>query len=226
MAKRFLKTVVLIFVVTICAPSKGHSQLIIIEAIKAVAKKVIRAIDLQVQRIQNRTIDLQNAQKQIENTLSKLKLEEIASWTEKQKQIYKDYFDELWTIKTALYYYRQFSDIVKKEKQLFEEYKLAYSLVGQDKNFSEDEIQYMYGVYTGIVNASINNVDDVLNIMKSFTVQMSDADRLRIIDITINNLDAHLADLREFNQRNQLLSMQRAKSRKEIEAVKKLYGLQ
>jgi hypothetical protein len=222
----FRKLSVLAVVLILMTPVKAHSQMIIIDIIKAVAKKVIRAMDLQVQRMQNRTIDLQNIQKELENTLSKLKLDEIANWTDKQKQLYQEYYDELWKVKTILYYYQQFNEIVKKQKQLLNEYKVSCQLVGQDKNFSEEEIQYMYGVYAGILDASMNSVDDVLTIMKSFTVQMSDAERLEMIDKTVNDLDAHLTSLRQFNHRNQILSMQRAKSRSEIETVKKLYGLQ
>lgn len=204
---------------------KVHSQLIVIEALKAVAKKVVRAIDLQVQRIQNKTIDLQNVQKQIENTLSKLKLNEIANWTEKQKQIYQEYFDELWKVKAILSYYQGFNDIVTKQRQLFKEYKRASQLVKQDEHFSDKEIEYMYGVYTGILNESIKNVDDLLNIMKSFSVQMSDAERLEMINKTAEEIDNCLADLRQFNQENILLSLQRAKSNAEIKTIKELYEL-
>lgn len=221
-----IKILLLVSILTFVTSSKSYSQTVIIDAIKEAAKKVIRAIDLQVQRIQNHTIELQNIQKQLENTLSKLKLDEIANWTERQKQLYQDYFDELWRVKAILTYYRQFSDIIRKQKQLFEEYKQAYLLVGQDKNFSRPEIEYMYGVYTGILDASVNDVDDILNLMKSFTVQMSDAARLELVSKTSDAIDEHLSMLRQFNQHNQLLSLQRAKSRDEINIVKKLYGLQ
>mgnify|MGYP004106733677 CR=1 FL=1 len=60
----------------------------ILEIIKAGIKKVIKAVDLKIQRLQNKTIWLQNAQKTLENTLSKLKLDEISEWTEKQKEQY------------------------------------------------------------------------------------------------------------------------------------------
>ena len=43
----------------------------IIGLIKFAVKKVIKAIDLRIQRLQNKTIWLQNAQKKIENILSK-----------------------------------------------------------------------------------------------------------------------------------------------------------
>lgn len=221
-----IKILLLVSMLTFTTSHKSYSQTVIIDAIKEAAKKVIRAIDLQIQRIQNHTIELQNIQKQLENTLSKLKLDEIANWTERQKQLYQDYFDELWRVKAILTYYRQFNDIISKQKQLFEEYKQAYLLVSRDKNFSQAELEYIYGVYTGILDASVNDVDDILNLMKSFTVQMSDAARLELVSKTSDAIDEHLSVLRQFNQHNQLLSLQRAKSQDEINIVKKLYGLQ
>ena len=79
---------------TICVslPKGANAQIAVLEVIKAGVKKVIRAVDLKVQRLQNETIWLQNAQKVLENQLSKLKLTEIADWTERQKELYSDYY--------------------------------------------------------------------------------------------------------------------------------------
>jgi hypothetical protein len=196
----------------------------ILEAIKEATKKVIRAIDLQIQRIQNNTIDLQNVQKNLENILSKLKLEEIADWTNKQKEIYQSYFDELWRIKSYLLYYRQFKDVVGKQKLLYAEYKKAIQIVGQDNHFAGSEQEYMYGVYAGILEASINDIGDLLTIMESFTLQMSDAARLEMLQRTATNIDEHLSVLRQFNQRNKMLSLYRSHNEEDVKAIQKLYG--
>lgn len=198
----------------------------IIEAVKAATKKIIRAVDLQVQRLQNNTIDLQNVQKQLENILSKLKLEEIADWTNRQKELYQEYFDELWRVKSILAYYRLFSDIVGKQKQLFLEYKQAYTLVTDDPFFSDNERDFIYGIYSNILSASIQNIDDIVTIMQSFSVQMSDADRLETINKANDALDEQLTALRDFNQRNNLLSKQRAQSMQQLEKLRRLYGIQ
>ncbi len=55
--------------------------------ITTVVKKVIRAMDLAIQRLQNETVKLQGIQKAIENAMAKLKLEEIAEWGKKQKEL-------------------------------------------------------------------------------------------------------------------------------------------
>ncbi len=67
-----------------------------------VVSKVIKAIDLKVQQLQNETLILQNAQKIVENKLHLLKLAEIFGWTNKQKQLYEQYFKELQQIKPAI----------------------------------------------------------------------------------------------------------------------------
>ena len=68
-----------------------HAQFDIIDIIRAGIKKVIVAVDLKIQKLQNKTIWLQNAQKVIENQLSKLKLTEIGDWANRQKDLYQDY---------------------------------------------------------------------------------------------------------------------------------------
>ncbi|MDF2191366.1 conjugal transfer protein TraI [Paraflavitalea sp. CAU 1676] len=207
------------------APGRSEAQDPIVEAVKEASKKIIKAVDLQIQRIQNATLDLQNVQKEIENILSKLKLNEIADWTNRQKELYQQYFDELWRVKAAITYYRQFKSVVNKQKQLFEEYKRAYQIVGQDPNFSPDERNYMFGVYANILEESIGSIGGLVSIMKSFTIQMSDAGRLEAISKTNKEIDNHLTALRQFNQRNRSLSFQRARSVSEIQTLKSLYGI-
>ena len=73
--------------------AEADAAIPIAKIIKEGVKKVIKAVDLMIQRLQNKTIWLQNAQKVIENQLSKLKLTEISDWVNKQKELYKDYFD-------------------------------------------------------------------------------------------------------------------------------------
>ncbi|MFT4152242.1 conjugal transfer protein TraI [Parafilimonas sp.] len=208
----------------VMAPTK-QSHAVVWVVVKAVIKKVIRAIDLQVQRLQNKTIWLQNAQKTLENTLSKLKLDEISDWTEKQKDQYKKYYDELAQVKAIISYYQRIRDITKKQLSLVDEYNRAWSLIRQDNHFSGDEVNYMANVYSGILDESLKNIDQINLIIKSFTTKMSDAKRLELINNAADQVDNNYSDLVQFNQQNMLLSLQRAKTNNDAETVKKLYGL-
>ena len=209
----------------VALPTGANAQVAVLEVIKAGVKKVIKAVDLKVQRLQNETIWLQNAQKVLENTLSKLKLTEIADWTEKQKELYSKYYNELWEIKTAITYYKRIKDLTEKQVAIVDEYRWAWGLFSKDKHFTPDELNYMETVYSGILDASIKNLDQILLVVNSFKTQMSDAKRLEIINGAANQMDTNYSDLRKFNTQNSLLSIQRAKSIDEVVTLKELYGI-
>lgn len=209
----------------VALPKGATAQIAVVEVIKAGVKKVIKAVDLKVQRLQNETIWLQNAQKSLENQLSKLKLTEIADWAEKQKEIYSKYYNELWQIKSAISYYKRLKDLTTKQLAIVDEYKWAWNLFKKDKNFTPDELDYMEKVYSGILDESIKNLDQVLLVVNSFKTQMSDAKRLEIINAAANNMDTNYSDLKQFNTQNSKLSIQRAKSNDEITVLKELYGI-
>jgi hypothetical protein len=194
--------------------------------IKEGIKKVIKAVDLQIQRQQNKIIWLQNAQKTLENTLSKTKLKEISDWVEKQRTLYKDYYEELQKVKTGISAYKRIKEITEKQIYLVQEYNQTYSLFKQDKHFTADELIYMGRVYTGILDESVKNLDHIFLVINSFATQMSDARRLEIINAAADQIEINYNDLKAFNQQSIVLSLQRAKAQNDVDAVKKLYGLQ
>lgn len=217
--------VCLLLVGTSARPAEKVAVLPILEIVKAVTKKVIKAIDLRIQRLQNKTIWLQNAQKQVENVLSKLKLDAISDWTQKQKDLYKGYYEELAKVKSIITYYQRIREITKKQTQLVQEYERAWNLFKQDTHFKDSEIQYMERVYTGILEESVKNIDQIFLILDSFATQMSDLKRLEIINKAADQIDGNYDDLTMFNQQNILLSLQRAKTEADVNQVKQFYGI-
>ena len=223
--KKLLAVVLLALCFMVSPVQNANAQIPIMEIIKQAITKVIVAVDLKIQRLQNKTIWLQNAQKVLENKMSELKLTEISDWVEKQRAQYANYFDELWRIKAALAYYQKVKDIIEKQLQLVNEYKGAWALFKQDKNFTVDELDYMQEVYNGMMDESIKNLDQLSLVINAFVTQMSDAKRMEIINEVDHNLDENLTDMREFNNQNKMMSLQRATEKGDIETVKKLYGL-
>lgn len=215
----------LIIVLALFFSMKSQAQFPIAEIIKAGIKKVIVAVDLKIQKLQNKTIWLQNAQKTLENVLSKTKLTEISGWVEKQRKLYDDYFQELKKIKNALSYYHRIKDIIEDQVAMVKEYKAAWALFRQDRNFTAAELEYMSEIYTGMLGESAKSIDQLLMVVNAFTTQMTDAARLEIINTTAAEMEKGVMDLKEFNNQNKLISLQRASARGEIEYIKKLYGL-
>ncbi|WP_276347949.1 conjugal transfer protein TraI [Daejeonella sp. JGW-45] len=222
-----IKIIVVLAALTVFSPlQRANAQVGILEVIRAGVKKAIKAVDLKIQRMQNETIWLQNAQKVLENELSKLKLTEIAGWTEKQRELYREYYEELWKVKAAISYYQRIRDITKKQGALVEEYRHAYNLFRKDQHFKPGELDYMEKVYSGILTASVKNLDQILLIVNSFNTQMSDAKRLELINAAADRIDENYSDLRQFNNQNIMLSLTRAKSERDIQQTRRFYGIE
>ena len=219
------KLLLLLIPLLALVPRPAAAQDPITLIIKEGIKKVIVAVDLKIQRIQTKTIWLQNAQKSIENTMSKLKLDEISQWAEKQRKLYSDYFEELRKVKDALAYYHRLKDLVDKQRQLVGAYGRAWSGVRQDRHFTPEEVQYMGKVYAGILGESLKNLEGIQLVIRSFSTQMSDGERLALIDKTAAAIEANYADLRTFTNGNIQLSLQRSRDLKETAVVRELYGL-
>ena len=214
-----------VLVCSLLPSSETKAQVPVLEVIRLAVKKVIKAVDLKVQRLQNKTIWLQNAQKALENEMSKLKLREIGDWVEKQRTLYDDYFGELWRVKVALSYYHRVREMIARQVQMVKEYKDAWALFQQDKNFTKAELASIVSTYTGIMEESVKNIDQLVMVANAFTTQMSDAARLEIINAASDQIEKGLMDLKQFNEQAKMVSLQRAAEKGEIGYVKKLYGL-
>ncbi len=223
MKKMWLITLLATSLLVVAPTQQSHA--IVWVVVKAAIKKVVKAIDLQIQRLQNKTIWLQNAQKTLENTLSKMKLDEISDWTKKQKEQYEKYYEELTKVKEIIAYYQRIRDITQKQGRIVDEYNRTWTLIKQDKHFTVDEVNYMAQVYSGILDESMKNIDQISMVIKSFTTKMSDAKRLELINKAADRVDANYSDLTKFNHQNTILSLQRAKTENDVQTVKKLYGL-
>jgi hypothetical protein len=222
--KLILPAMILFLVISV-HPQQANAQFVIGDVIKLTVTKVIKAIDLKVQRMQNQTIWLQNAQKALENELSKIKLAEISNWSGQQKQLFSNYYDELWKIKSAITYYQRIKDLTVKQVSLVTEYQQAWSMLKQDQHFSAAELVQMESVYTGILTASAKNLDQIMTIISGNQTQMTDEQRLELINHAGDRLDDNYSDMRRFNNENEMLSLQRSKDLGDTQTTKALYGI-
>ena len=199
-----------------------HAQVNIIgEALK----RVIMAIDLRIQKMQTQTILLQDAQRQLENIMEATHLADITDWVEQQKDLYSEYYQELWQGKEVLQYYPAVKEMIDKEARLVAAYKQAYGALAADSHLQPQEIEACLQVYQGIIRRSSRAIDQLSTIIQAFTTQMADADRLKMINELSANIDREYHQLYLFTQHTILLSLQRSKDIQDINLIKALYGL-
>jgi hypothetical protein len=204
---------------------RASAQIIdIIGLAEAVAKEVIEAADLKIQELQNETIALQNAEKELENNMTGGLLTDITGWVQQQENLYGEYYQELWQVKSVLSTYSKTATLIQRQVQLVKEEQQDWAAVQQDPHFSVAELSHIGSVYSAILSESSRNIQQIEKVITAFVTQTDDASRLRLIDQASTSIDGNYADLRRFTQENSLLSLQRAKDENDILTLQSLYG--
>jgi hypothetical protein len=207
-----------------CAVTDARAQ-VTIPIFGQIVAKVVQAIDLKVQRLQTATIGLQEAQQEAENVMSALRLDEIRGWVQEQKDLYANYFQELWQVKTVLADYHKVKEIVQRQKDILAAYQRAMALFRQDKHFTAAEIAQMEVVYGNLLDESGRELDRLEEVINPFGMQMGDQKRMEIIDGAASRQNRDYQDLEDFTIEEELLSVGRAGDEQEYEFLKKIYGL-
>ena len=83
----------------------------------------------------------------------------------------------------------------------------------------------MQEVYSGILESSVRNLDQIMLVINSFKTQMTDEQRLELINAAGNRLDENFTDLKQFNTQNLMLTIQRGKELGDVNQIKALYGI-
>jgi hypothetical protein len=135
------------------------------------------------------------------------------------------YLNGLLSITPAVRNYGRIADIITQQARLISEYKSAYKQFRQSGFFTGAELNYMSDVYTQLVNQSLQNLDELTNVLTTGKLRMSDDERMRAMDRIYASSSDKLQFLRHFNRQGVLLSIQRSKDTGDAKTLKQLYGI-
>ncbi|MBS1526379.1 MULTISPECIES: TerB family tellurite resistance protein [Mucilaginibacter] len=135
------------------------------------------------------------------------------------------YLNGLLSINPTVKDYGRVADIITQQASLLSEYKSAYKQFKQSGLFSASELTYMSNVYGQLVNQSLQNLDDLTNVLTAGKLRMSDDERMRAIDRIYASSSDKLQFLRHFNRQGVLLNIQRSKDAGDNRTMKQLYGI-
>src|SRR5690606_36855724 len=139
--------------------------------------------------------------------------------------LHEAFIDGLMLVNPTIRNYKRIPFIIDYQKLLLKEYQRAYNRFRQDPNFKPDELEYLASVYTFLFDASLRNIDELMMIITATKLSMSDDERMQAIDRIFFDMEDKLIFLRAFNNNTQLLAIQRARARNDVETMQKLYGV-
>jgi hypothetical protein len=149
----------------------------------------------------------------------------ISSISKGNFDLHSVYLNGLLAISPAVRNYSKVADILLEQTSLVKAYKTAYANFKASGSFSAAELSYLSDVYTNLVTQSLENLDELSNILMAGKLRMSDADRLKAIDRIEGSSSDKLSFIRQFNNQGITLSLQRSQDASETSTLKQLYGI-
>jgi hypothetical protein len=149
----------------------------------------------------------------------------VKDMTQGNFTLHKTFLDGLMQVSPTVKNYKRVGDIINYQILLVKESKVAFKRFANSKSFTEKEIAYFEKVYDNLFKESLRNLDELTTVITANKLRMSDDERLEAIDAIYLEMQEKLLFLRNFNGSSNILAVQRAKERNDINALRGIYEL-
>ncbi|MFA6275611.1 MAG: TerB family tellurite resistance protein [Pedobacter sp.] len=137
--------------------------------------------------------------------------------------LHEVFLDGLVLVSPEVKKYRRVADIITYQKNIVTEYKSAFQKFNSSDTFNPEELGYLGKVYKQLFDQSIDNLDELVMIITSSKLRMSDSERLEAIDRIFLDVQDKLVFLRDFNSKAMSLSLARERQKAELKHTMSLY---
>lgn len=139
--------------------------------------------------------------------------------------LHQVFLDGLLAVNPQIKDYYRIPQIIKYQRLLVKEYKASWNVLRNDDHLTAEELQYIEKVYSNLFDQSLKDLDELIMATTASKLRMSDDERLQVIDRVFLNMEDKLSFLRYFNSGAQLLCLQRAKAKSNIQTIQKLHDV-
>ena len=149
----------------------------------------------------------------------------IKNISEGNFDLHKVFLDGLMQVSPVVKKYKRVIDIIEKQGLIVKEYKSGFSRFKKTGQFNLTEINYMSGVYTSLLDRSLQGLNELLMVITANQLRMNDEERLAAIDQIFAGMEDKLSFLRSFNRSTAVLAMQRWREAIDTKVSQQLYGV-
>ena len=139
--------------------------------------------------------------------------------------LHKTFLDGLMEVSPAIKKYKRIADIINYQLRIAKEYKIALNRFKGEKQFTVEEIEFLGNVYKNLFNESLQSLDELMMVITSGKLRMSDDERLQAIDKIYLSVEDQYSFLKDFTNSTAMLSLQRKSEQVQIEMSRRLNGL-
>mgnify|MGYP001244701813 CR=1 FL=1 len=138
--------------------------------------------------------------------------------------LHKNFLDALMEVSPTVKKYKRIADIINYQLLIVKQYKAAFQQFKDDNSFTPQELEYIGKVYANLFKESVKSLDELLMVITSGQLRMTDDERLQTIDRIYARIEDQFSFLQDFNSSTAYLSLQRKTEQTEIDLSKRIYG--
>lgn len=158
-------------------------------------------------------------------SIAKKGLTAIGHIKEGDFKLHRDFISSFQTVNPAIKAYSRVADIITLQVRLLKDSKETLKGVSEARMFSAAEVDHCSAVIDRLLTSSLENVEELLDLISNARLQMKDDERLKRIDILYADmLDKH-AFCSSFSEEMALQTVQRMRELKEVDFSRILNGL-
>lgn len=137
----------------------------------------------------------------------------------------KEWYDGLMQVSNAVKNYRRVQHIFERQTAIISLYSDYIQRFRQDPHLRPVQIAAMVKGYTTLIGESTDYLDDLTAIVSPLKGKMTDAERMELIDQLDDKVTHQYELVSYFTRRNIALSLRESSTARELDTLKKLYGV-
>ena len=139
--------------------------------------------------------------------------------------LHEAFLDALWVVSPAVRGDPRLSEVLNTEYRIVAEYRVAMARIEGSRVFSVEEMAYVTGVLSGLLEKSTQAIEELTMVTADNTLRMSDDQRLDALGRIDTETRNELAFMQQMDNTVAVEAARRKKEANDIQTLKSLYGL-
>jgi hypothetical protein len=135
------------------------------------------------------------------------------------------FFRSFKSINPTIRNYSKVPAIIVFQVKILQNYKSTYEYVQSASLYSPAEIDFIYKVFTNLINNSSNDLRELITVINANELDMKDDERLKRIDAIYAGIQDKYAFAKSFGEQAKVLAVQKVKDKRNIETSRSFYGI-
>ncbi len=139
--------------------------------------------------------------------------------------LHKNYFGSLSSINPAIAKDARIAAIIAMQVSIVQHYRKAFSSAQSCGQFNGGEINYIYTVFTHLLDDCSNDLTELVNLTTAGRYQLTDDERMKRLDILYGNMQSKYAFAQSFSNQTSTIALARMKESSDATMLQQLYNI-